>query len=75
MVFVVDKVALKQGFLPLPPFSPANIIPPWLSISIDHLEDEQRACWFPQFRDIVSPRRHQQQQDFPFISDEKFIVM
>jgi hypothetical protein len=36
-------------------FSPVNIIPPWLSILTNHLEDEQWARWWLQFRDTVSP--------------------
>jgi hypothetical protein len=27
-----------------------------------HLGDEQNACWWPQFRDIVSPHRHEQHE-------------
>jgi hypothetical protein len=30
-----------------------NIIPPWLFASMYHLEDEQQARWWPQFRDTV----------------------
>jgi hypothetical protein len=40
---------------------PINIIPPWLSLLIYHLGDEQQACWWPQFRDIISPHQHEQQ--------------
>jgi hypothetical protein len=36
-------------------FLPANIIPPWLSMLLYHLGDEQEACRWPQFRDILSP--------------------
>jgi hypothetical protein len=36
-------------------FSLADIIPPWFSIFTYHLEYEQYACWWPQFRDAVSP--------------------
>jgi hypothetical protein len=32
--FVVDKVALGQVFLQVLQFSPVNIIPPWLSITL-----------------------------------------
>jgi hypothetical protein len=39
--FVVDKVALGQAFFTVLQFSPVNIIPPWLSILINHLRDEQ----------------------------------
>jgi hypothetical protein len=35
-----------------------EIIPPWFSILIYHLRDEQQARWWPQFRDVVSPHRH-----------------
>jgi hypothetical protein len=38
-----------------------NITPPWRSILIYH-HDEQQRRWGPQFRDIVSPHRHEQQQ-------------
>jgi hypothetical protein len=38
-------------------FSPVNIIPPWLSILMYHLGDEQQARWWLQFRDVVSPHR------------------
>jgi hypothetical protein len=34
---------------------PVNIIPPWLSILIHHLGDEQQARKRLQFRDTVSP--------------------
>jgi hypothetical protein len=34
-------------------FSPVDIIPPWLSILIYHLGDEQWTFWWPQFRDEV----------------------
>jgi hypothetical protein len=37
--FVVDEVALGQGFLRVLPFSPVNIVPPWLSILMYHLDD------------------------------------
>jgi hypothetical protein len=39
-VFVVEKVALGHVFLRLQ-FSPVSIIPPWLSVLIYHLGDEQ----------------------------------
>jgi hypothetical protein len=41
MGFVVEKVALGKGFLRVLQFSLANIIPPWLSIFIYNLSDEQ----------------------------------
>jgi hypothetical protein len=31
---------------------PVNIFPPWFSIPIHHLWDEQQACWWLQFTDI-----------------------
>jgi hypothetical protein len=43
-------------------FFPVHIIPPWLSVLIYHLGDEQKARWWLQFRDIVSLYRHKQQQ-------------
>jgi hypothetical protein len=43
-------------------FSPVNIIPPWFSMLIYHLGDEQQACWWPQFRDVVSPHQHDHHQ-------------
>jgi hypothetical protein len=36
-------------------FPPVSIIPPWHSLHMYHLGDEQRAHWWLQFRDIVSP--------------------
>jgi branched-subunit amino acid transport protein len=39
--FVVDKVVLGQVFLQVLQFLPVSIIPPWLSILIHHLEDQQ----------------------------------
>jgi hypothetical protein len=50
--FVVDKVELGQASQGSSVF-PANIIPPGLSILIRHLEEEQQARWWPQFRDMV----------------------
>jgi hypothetical protein len=41
---------------------PADIFPPWLSILISP-GDEQQSCWWPQFRDIISSHRHEEQQD------------
>jgi hypothetical protein len=57
--FVVDKVALGQASLRVLRFSPVNIIPPWLSILIYQLGDEQRSRWLSQIRDIVSLHRHE----------------
>jgi hypothetical protein len=39
--YVVDKVALDHVILRDIRSSPANIIPPWASIPIYHLENEQ----------------------------------
>jgi hypothetical protein len=39
--FLEEKVALGQVFLQVLQFSLFNIIPPWLSMLIYHLEDEQ----------------------------------
>jgi hypothetical protein len=41
--------------------SSVDIIPPWLSTHMYHLEDEQQGRWWPQFRDTVSPYRHKQE--------------
>jgi hypothetical protein len=41
--FVVDNVALRQGFLRVLRSSPVNIISPWLSTLIYHLGNEQQA--------------------------------
>jgi hypothetical protein len=41
---------------PSPSVFPASNIPPWLSMPIWHVGDEQEARWCPQFRDAVSPR-------------------
>jgi hypothetical protein len=40
--FVVEKVALGQDFLGIVRFSPVSIIPPWLSMLIYHLGDEEQ---------------------------------
>jgi hypothetical protein len=37
----VDKIAVGQVFLPVLRFISVNIIPPWLSILMSHLGDEQ----------------------------------
>jgi hypothetical protein len=59
---VVNKVALGQGYPPSSLVSPVSIIPPWPSKLIYHRErGEQQACWWPQFRDIGSPHRREQQ--------------
>jgi hypothetical protein len=39
--FVVDKMALGEVFLQVPLFYLVNIIPPWFSILIYHLQDEK----------------------------------
>jgi hypothetical protein len=49
--FVVDEVALRS-FLRVLTISPVNMIPPWLSIFIYNLVDEQQARWWLQFRDV-----------------------
>jgi hypothetical protein len=66
--FVVDKVALGHVFLRVLQFS--------LSISFHrgspyscHLGDEQQACQYPQFRDTVSPHRHEQLGGVPSVSE------
>jgi hypothetical protein len=62
--FMVDKLALGQVFvlvLRVLWFFPVNIIPPWLHAHY-HLEDEEKARWLPQFRDMVSRRLHKKQQ-------------
>jgi hypothetical protein len=41
VTFVVDKVALGQGFLRVRPFSSVSIIPPWHPILMYHMGDEQ----------------------------------
>jgi hypothetical protein len=60
--FVVNKVALGQGSLLVLRFPPVNIIPPWFSLLISHLGDEQQPHWWPQFRDTVSLHRHEQHE-------------
>jgi hypothetical protein len=60
--FAVDKVALGQVFLRVFWFSLVTVIPPWLCILMYHQGDEQYARWWKQFRDIVSPHRHEQKQ-------------
>jgi len=39
--FVVDEVALGEVFLQVPQFCLVNIIPPWFSMLIYHLQDEK----------------------------------
>jgi hypothetical protein len=39
--FVVDRLALGLDFLPVFQFFPVSIIPPWFSMLIYHLADEQ----------------------------------
>jgi hypothetical protein len=36
-------------------FPLVNIFTSWFSMLIHHLGDEQQDCWWPQFRDTVSP--------------------
>jgi hypothetical protein len=36
-------------------FSATIIISPWFSKLLYHLGDKQQACWWPKFRDVVSP--------------------
>jgi len=42
--FAVNKGALEQGFLRVLWLSSVSIIPPWVSILIYHLMDEQYGC-------------------------------
>jgi hypothetical protein len=37
---------------------PSQHHPPWLSILICHMGNEQQARWWPQFRDIILPHQH-----------------
>jgi hypothetical protein len=53
--FVVNKVALGQVFLQVLWVSPVSVVPPWLSILIYHLGDEQWACWRLQFTGSLTP--------------------
>jgi hypothetical protein len=55
------RSGIGTGFLRVLRVSPLNIIPPCLSILMYHLGYEQQARWWLQFRDIVSPHRHEQQ--------------
>jgi hypothetical protein len=48
------------GFSPCSSGFSVNIIPPWLYILIYNLGDEKQAHWWLQFKDIVSPHRHEQ---------------
>jgi hypothetical protein len=57
--FVVDKMSMGQDFFRVLPFCPVNSIPPWLSILIYRLGDEQYALWWPQFWDVISPERRE----------------
>jgi hypothetical protein len=58
--FVVGKVALGQVLLLVIRFSLISIIPPWLS-KLTYLRYEQEARWWPQFADIASSHRYEQQ--------------
>jgi hypothetical protein len=51
--FVVDKISMGQDFFRVLPFYPVNSIPPWLSILIYRLGDEQYALWWPQFCNLT----------------------
>lgn len=53
---------LEQASFRVLRFSPVNIILPLPSIPIYHKGDEQKTRWWLQFEDIVSVRRHEQQQ-------------
>jgi hypothetical protein len=48
----VDKVGLGQAFLRVIRFLPVNIIPPWLSMLVHHLEDKQEDLRWPQFMNL-----------------------
>jgi hypothetical protein len=43
-------------------FSTVDILPPWFSMLMYHQGDEQLARWWPQFRDVVQPHRHDRHQ-------------
>jgi membrane-bound metal-dependent hydrolase YbcI (DUF457 family) len=60
--FVAHKVAVGHIPVRVLRFPPVIIILPWLPIFIYHLGYERRPIRCPQFRDIVSPHRHRQQQ-------------
>jgi hypothetical protein len=59
---LVDKVAMGLISPRVLQFFPVTIIPPWLFILIHHTGDEQYARWWLQFKDVVSPHRHEQQR-------------
>jgi hypothetical protein len=46
MGFVINNAALGQGFLRVLRLFLVSIIPPWLSLLICHLGDEQQVCRF-----------------------------
>jgi hypothetical protein len=48
----VDKVGLGQAFLRVIRFLPVNIIPPWLSMLVHHLEDKQDDLRWLQFMNL-----------------------
>jgi hypothetical protein len=60
---VVGKIVLGQVLLRVVRYFPVNVIPLWHS-TLTYLGDEQQTRWWPQFRDIVSSHRHEQQQVF-----------
>jgi hypothetical protein len=63
VAFVLDKVTWHRflseffGF----PCQYHPIMPPWLSTIMYHLVNEQEPRWWPQFRDIVSHNRDEQE--------------
>jgi hypothetical protein len=60
--FVVDEVTMGQVFLHVFWFLPLNVFPWWLSILVCHLGEEKSVCWWPQFRDMISPHWHEERQ-------------
>jgi hypothetical protein len=60
-------VALGQVSIRVLRFFPVSIIPTRLSILAYYLRDEEYFCLWPQFRDIVPPRRYEREQEPPLL--------
>jgi hypothetical protein len=54
-----EESGTGTSFSPSSLFSSVRIIPPWLSILVFNLGDEQYAPWWPQFRDIVLSHQYE----------------
>jgi hypothetical protein len=73
--FVVDKVALGQVFLlrSLVFTCQYHAIMAFHTY-IYHLGDERLACWWPQFRNIISRHEHEQQHSLTTVVTHKNLI-